>query len=1129
MRIRLCVVKEPNAKRLRWAEMSRVAAGNEAGIHPFLPLAREFVKRRSLFLPLLLAILGVASVESMAETASWKLVSAPSGGPVRSLVQQPSNPDVVFALGQVGKGGIWKSADRGMNWALWSMRDEDSSVRDFAVDPQDPRIAFKATGMGLYRTRDEGVSWQWITPLSSFFAVHFVALHPMASGLVYAYIRADFGSGVWRSEDGGDSWTPPGEGLGNVTALAIAPDDPHTLFVGTQQGRVLKSADAGVNWTPVALEQSRLVRGLAIDQSDPSVVYAAYPDSLFRSTDRGETWAEIGFDDGAFTGVTVSSDGAVYALTNEELYRSVDRGAGWTSLGLQQGLTDLLADFDERQLLLAATSSGVFRRELTDPWSASNDGLENGLLFSLIPHPASPEILFAGGDGAVFRRDEGAQTWSRFALPIDPDSPSSGNVSQIVIDPHDHDTIYAGTFQGVFRSRNGGVHWEAVNSGLDNLHVRALAADPNRPGRLYAAMGQELFAGSWFAGHAGGVFRSDDGGDNWVAGALQGSFIRCLAVDPLNDLVLTNRRRSEDGGMTFVEFDNVQHPWPHGGCRSLQFHPTRPDVLYLTNVGGVFRSEDGGFTWTALNKGFGAPDHFFIHLAFSRDDPEIMYLASDQGIYQTRTGGLLWIPITGGFPGRLAECVAVDPRNPLNAFSCPRMGGLAHYASILPGPEELRFPAYSAFLFGGGEFTGVALTNLGTKAAEVQLTALGPRGDMSPEGAEGNPAFIQLAPGQRRAFLAREVFGQEGDDGEARWLRVDSSSPDVVSLQSVGRFDLSALTASALDSLGLSEFALTEIVAQGSTSIQLANPNPQEVQAAVTLFSADGNPKGDSAVFEIPPFGVVRKELEEIADGADVEDSDFLIGGSAQRVISMALIRPQSGDFSVVPFLDRRAGATELLAPHYAAADSFVTEFSLINLDDFCEIPASVHLRLFRDDGVRMGASHVLIPCGRSVVIRDPELFGSSNGKGFSGYVAIESSRPIGGAVRHRGEGAFRFLGVSPLVSSFSNEFIVNHLVSSDGDFMGLAIVNPSEQEAEVRMEAFGPSGESIAASVQVLPPGHRASRLLTEHLPELSGTRLLGGYVRISSEVGIAVSAIYAPSRLTSLMPVPAQPLSDP
>jgi photosystem II stability/assembly factor-like uncharacterized protein len=1125
-----------NSRQFAEKEMTAKVFGDasnsegEGGVSARGRLRGGSVNQRGLLLPLILAILAIASGESLAEGGRWVPTGGPTGGPIRHLVQDPGNPDVVYAIGEIVKGGVWKSSDGGRRWAPWSWRHEDSLLADMVVDPHDSNVVYKATFYGLFRTQDAGISWQSVRPSPFVRDPLHISLHDGSPGLVYAYMEEIPGWGVWRSEDGGDNWTPPGEELdGGVTAMVVAPDDPSTLLVGTRGGRILRSLDAAASWSPVGLQQPTQVRALAIDPTDPTVIYAAFSRGLFRSADRGDAWTGVGFEEEELTGVSVASDGSVFALTRTELYRSVDRGDNWSPMQLNQGLTDLVVDWREDGWILAATSSGVFRLESAESWVPSNEALANAPLFSLAVHPASPETFFAGGAGAVFRSADRGASWLRFPIPVDPSSPSTSNVHRLVIDPHHNDTLYAGTFQGVFRSRDGGVDWEPANSGLENLHVRELLVDPNQPGRLYAAMGEQLFTGGFFFGTAGGVFTSDDGGNSWTAGGLQGSFVQCLAVDPADGTVYSNRRKSEDGGLTFTEFDNEQHPWPSQGCSSLQFPPSQPDVLYLTNVGGVFRSEDRGLTWIALSSaGFPIDRNFLGHLVIAPDDPETMVVATDHGVYQTRNDGRAWFPITGGLPRQRFECVAADPSDSLSVFACPRLGGLAHYTSILPGPENLRHPAFSSILTAGDEFTGVAVTNLGVEAADVQLTGLGADGQLSPGDTADNPVLIQLAPGERRAFLAREAFSGADGGEAARWFRVDSSSPDVVALQSLGKFDLTALAGSALGFLGLDDFTLTEIISDGSTVLQFANPNPHEVQGGILVYSAQGQWRSDPILFEIPPFGVVGKDLSEFLGGAEFEDTDVLIGGSTERIIPLGLIRFEDGDFTTVPFLDRSEGFTTLIAPHYAITDAFVTEFSLMNLDDFCEISASVNLKLFRDDGVRAGTGHVQVPCWRRVVIDDPELFGSSVANGFSGYVVIESSRPIGGTVRYRGADGSPFLAVLPLTASLANELILNHLVAGGGDFMGIAIVNPGEHESEIRVEAFAPSGELIASGAKILLPGERSARLLTEHLPELSGVQLLGGYVKISSDEEIAASALYAPSRLTSLMPVPAQALSD-
>src|SRR5207247_10522252 len=142
---------------------------------------------------------------------------------------------------------------------------------------------------------------------------------------------------------------------------------------------------------------------------------------------------------------------------------------------------------------------------------------------------------------------------------------TSTHIFALAIDPLVPSTLYAGTFKnGVFKSTDGGASWTPANTGLpappppgafQNPMVHALVIDPNNPATLYAAVNDE-----WSLG----VFSSGDGGANWVKTGLRaGTFIPALAIDPSNSL-----------------------------------------TLYAASDGqGVFKTTDGGVSWSAANNG----------------------------------------------------------------------------------------------------------------------------------------------------------------------------------------------------------------------------------------------------------------------------------------------------------------------------------------------------------------------------------------------------------------------------------------------------------------------------------------------------------------------------------------------
>jgi hypothetical protein len=132
--------------------------------------------------------------------------------------------------------------------------------------------------------------------------------------------------------------------------------------------------------------------------------------------------------------------------------------------------------------------------------------------------------------------------------------PGGGPVWALAINPQTPDTLYAGTYGGVFKSTNGGTNWTATNTGLTITYVRALAINPQTPDTLYAGT------------DGGGVFKSTNGGTNWTA---------------VN---------------TGLATDTV--------VLALAINPQTPDTLYAGTWGeGVFKSTDGGANWTPANSG----------------------------------------------------------------------------------------------------------------------------------------------------------------------------------------------------------------------------------------------------------------------------------------------------------------------------------------------------------------------------------------------------------------------------------------------------------------------------------------------------------------------------------------------
>src|SRR5262245_11885729 len=467
-------------------------------------------------------------------------------------------------------------------------------------------------------------------------------------------------AGVPGAHAGINAWTKVGLPGGNVVTLAIDPTMPDTLYGGGDRG-VFKSTDGGSTWSvnagltyPIGIRFSGTypsVTALAVDPATPGSLFAgAIGGGVFKSTDGGNTWnATNSWFVSPFIGVSAlvidpSTPGTLYAgffayyevcLLCEGRVEAMPAGAGGP-------------DFP-------ALGDGVFKStDGGNTWNAASTGLDFGYsVYALAIDPATPSILYAGTETGVFKSTDGGGTWDAI-LP--------GYVAALAIDPISPGTLYAGTPSGVFKSTDGGGTWDITGW---TAPVDALVIDPGAPATLYAAT-----ASCGSDGCLNKVFKSTDGGGTWSATGLNEPYERTpladtplsaikvvLAIGPTTPATLyagtiSGVFKSTDGASAWRRTTSGTNDW----VSALAVDPTTPNALYagtrdsdLDGDGaGVSKSMDGGATWGAASTGLPSgitsesPAFAINALAIDRTTPGIVYAGTNDGVFKSMDAGGTW-------------------------------------------------------------------------------------------------------------------------------------------------------------------------------------------------------------------------------------------------------------------------------------------------------------------------------------------------------------------------------------------------------------------------------------------------------------------------------------------------------
>jgi photosystem II stability/assembly factor-like uncharacterized protein len=801
----------------------------------------------------------------------WRNIGPYRGG--RSVAVAGSYVDPrVFYFG-AADGGVWKTTTGGQTWRnITDFRvrggaPEIASVGAIAVAPSDPNVIWAGTGesglredltygTGVYRSTDGGETWQQVGLMDSQ-QIGAIRVHPANPDIAYvAAMGHAFGPshmrGVYRTMDGGKTWTQSlfvNDTTGAID-LAMDPNNPRILYAamwhlrrfpwgmtsGGGQSGVWKSTDGGDSWTDISanpgLPRTALGRiGIAVSPVNSRRVYATVeaPDSagvprggIFRSDDGGATWDRTSGDQRwqvrAWYYSTVTADprdeNTLY-VNNLGTWRSVDGGRAWTRIAVPHGDTHLLwIDPKDPQRMIHANDGGAtvsYDRGAT--WSSIMNQ-PTAQFYHVTTDNQFPYRIYGAqqDDGALSiasRSDHGSigrQDWWSVA---------GGESAYIAVDPTDPDVTYGGGYMGeIWRQDRHTAHDRNVAIGLDNYDGWAAGEVPERfawtfplffsphdPKTLYTAS-QHLFrstngGNSWASispdlsradprtlGRSGGVIHGDMTGTEWYAMAF------AVAESPLTKGVIW---AGSDDGLVHLTRDggaSWQDVTPHGlpeFTRMSIIEPGHHDAGTAYIAANRYQQDDFkpyllkttdyGRSWTRIDAGIPVG----AYTRTIREDPVrrgLLFAGTETGAWVSFTDGGSWQPLQMNLPRTSVRDLAIKDNDLIAATHGRAFWVLDDISPLRQMADSVR--AATVFLFAPSTAVRFEAGRSGRRDAESGENPLAGayidywlKGTPNP-GDQVKLEFIDLRGAVIRTFTSEDTSPAKRDSARIAYTAVDS-------------------------------------------------------------------------------------------------------------------------------------------------------------------------------------------------------------------------------------------------------------------------------------------------------------------------------------------------------------------
>ena len=303
------------------------------------------------------------------------------------------------------------------------------------------------------------------------FDVYEIIINQANARTVYAATE----KGLFKTKDDGDSWEKLDLGIGTdyITALDMSPSNPNILYAGTDTGAFVKTVDAGKNWTELTVEGlDSKVNTVAVNKSNSMKIYLATDSGVYKTIDSGANWVKKsgGLPDGPVNDIVVDrqTPTGAYAATDSGVYKTTNEGGTWgqysEGLGtvkvnsISGGRTEVTANnvttISETSIIYAGTNAGFYKSlNSGSSWSEKSEGLASLLVKTTRVATAGIAHVKIGTVNGGYVTGNGGISWTLMALP---ETGKESYVISIDMRKSNHRIIYVGTRDGLFKTTLNG-------------------------------------------------------------------------------------------------------------------------------------------------------------------------------------------------------------------------------------------------------------------------------------------------------------------------------------------------------------------------------------------------------------------------------------------------------------------------------------------------------------------------------------------------------------------------------------------------------------------------------------------------------------------------------------------------